>query len=144
MARQKGVIKIQGSLGNVTFYRSLGQDLGKEKGGPSRERIFSDPKFKRTRENLSEFGAVGLVVKGFRAGLKPLIKDMGDPRVTGRMMKLFREILKKGNGIRGRRPIQPVPNKELLIGFNYHNQLSLDQVLFASYTVTTNAQVIRS
>ncbi|MFN0729367.1 hypothetical protein [Polaribacter gochangensis] len=57
MAKQKGFIKLKGSLGGLTFYESGGKDIVKTTGGIDKSRIDNDPNFKRTRENMSEFGA---------------------------------------------------------------------------------------
>jgi hypothetical protein len=48
MARQKGVIKLQGQMGGVSFYKSQ-QDgfLAREKGGVDADRIKNDPNFER-------------------------------------------------------------------------------------------------
>ena len=52
MAKQKGIIKLEGTIGDITFYKST-QDghLAREKGGVSADRIANDPNFQRTREN---------------------------------------------------------------------------------------------
>ncbi|HEY0092582.1 MAG TPA: hypothetical protein VGB43_08860, partial [Flavobacterium sp.] len=60
MARQKGIIKLKGTMGGITFYKtSLDGHLAREKGGIEASRIASDPAFQRTRENGSEFGRAG-------------------------------------------------------------------------------------
>lgn len=60
MARQKGIIKLKGTLGGITFYKtSLDGHLAREKGGIEAERIANDLAFQRTRENNSEFGREG-------------------------------------------------------------------------------------
>jgi len=56
MARQKGIIKLKGTVGDLTFYKSIDGYLVREKGGVEASRIASDPAFVRTRENNAEFG----------------------------------------------------------------------------------------
>jgi hypothetical protein len=51
MARQKSFLKIEGTLDELTFYKSDGNYLVKTKGGISGDRIANDPAFQRTREN---------------------------------------------------------------------------------------------
>ncbi|MBO9154430.1 hypothetical protein ACFOTA_19610 [Chitinophaga sp. GCM10012297] len=63
MARQTGLIKLKGSIGNVTFYTTVAGDLARQKGGVDAERIATDPAFQRTRENGSEFGRAGLAAQ---------------------------------------------------------------------------------
>ena len=45
MARQKGIIKLQGTIGDVSFYKSKDGYLAREKGGVDGERIKNDPAF---------------------------------------------------------------------------------------------------
>ena len=59
MARQKGIIKLRGTVGDITFYKSKDGHLVRERGGVDGNRIANDPAFKRTRENGSEFGRAG-------------------------------------------------------------------------------------
>ena len=59
MARQKGIIKLQGTIGGVSFYRTQDGYLAREKGGVDGQRIANDPAFQRTRENGNEFGRAG-------------------------------------------------------------------------------------
>ena len=50
MARQKGIIKLDGTIGGITFYKSQDGYLAREKGGVSADKIANDPNFQRTRE----------------------------------------------------------------------------------------------
>ena len=56
MSKQKGLIKLEGNIGGISFYVSDGEYLARMANGPSKERIANDPAFKRTRENNKEFG----------------------------------------------------------------------------------------
>jgi hypothetical protein len=56
MARQASFLKMKGTLGGLTFYKSRDGHLIREKGGIERQRILNDPQFIRTRENMAEFG----------------------------------------------------------------------------------------
>ena len=55
MARQKGIIKLKGSIGDVSFYKTKDGYLAREKSGVDKDRIKNDPAFQRTRENGAEF-----------------------------------------------------------------------------------------
>ena len=59
MARQRSIIKVDGTIGGITFYKSKDGYLAREKGGIPAERIANDPAFQRTRENGAEFGRAG-------------------------------------------------------------------------------------
>jgi len=59
MARQKGIIKLEGTIGDISFYKSKDGHLARTKGGMEADRIKNDPTFQRTRENGNEFGRAG-------------------------------------------------------------------------------------
>ncbi|MFT7613569.1 MAG: hypothetical protein ACI9J3_002544 [Parvicellaceae bacterium] len=69
MAKQKGFIKLKGSLGGLTFYGKNGEELVRTTGGVEKSRIMKDPAFKRTRENMAEFGVSATIGKALRLGL---------------------------------------------------------------------------
>ncbi len=50
MARQKGIIKLKGTIGDISFYKTTDGHLAREKGGVEKDRIMNDPAFQRTRE----------------------------------------------------------------------------------------------
>ena len=56
MAVNNSFLKLKGGLGGLSFYEAGGENRVREKGGIDRDRIMNDPDFKRTRENMSEFG----------------------------------------------------------------------------------------
>ncbi len=94
MARQKGIIKIEGEIGDISFYRTKDGFLAREKGGVSGDRIKNDPEFARTRENGAEFGRAGKASKALRNSLRELLLLASDPRVTSRLTKEMMRILK--------------------------------------------------
>ena len=55
MAKQTGVITLEGRVGRLSFYKTKDGYLAREKGGVSKSRILNDPRFARTRENMREF-----------------------------------------------------------------------------------------
>jgi len=50
MAQQKSILKLKGTIGGITFYKSKDGYLAREKGGVDASRIANDPGFARTRE----------------------------------------------------------------------------------------------
>ena len=49
MAQQKSILKLKGTIGGITFYKSKDGYLAREKGGVDASRIANDPGFARTR-----------------------------------------------------------------------------------------------
>lgn len=92
MAKNDGIIKIQGTLDNLTFYKSRDGNLVRTKGGISKKRIMKDPAFARTRENLSEFSNSAQSGKLLRMAVNELMQNAKDSRVTSRLVKVMSQI----------------------------------------------------
>ena len=63
MAKQTGIIKLKGTIGRISFYKTGDGHLAREKGGVDKSRIQNDTAFQRTQENGSELDAEEKVVK---------------------------------------------------------------------------------
>lgn len=139
MSKQIGLIKLKGNIGGISFYRSGGEDLAKTANGPSKEKILNDPAFVRTRENNTEFGASATAAKALRLALVTAIQTMGDPRLTSRLTKLFKEINLRGIGVRGQRPITLSANRTMLENLDFNGAVSFSSIFNAPFTFTNNA-----
>jgi len=143
MARQNGILKLKGTIGGMTFYKtSLDGHLVREKGGVSGDRIANDPAFIRTRENGEEFGAAGLAGKLLRDALRALMQSASDSRVTSRVTKTMMDILKLDTAsARGKRTpfsgLATAQGKAILKGFNFNLKSILGSILYKPYTVNT-------
>src|SRR5689334_16123948 len=94
MAKQKGHVPVQGTIGNLTFFKSIDGFMVKAKSEVSKDRILSDPKFSRTRENMSEFGTAGKAGKTIRAPFSNLLQLSADQRMIARLVKLCMRVIK--------------------------------------------------
>lgn len=142
MAQQKGIIKIKGTVGDLTFYKSQDGFLVREKGGVEKERIANDPAFVRTRENGKEFGASGNAGKLVQVALRPLLMNTSDSRVFSRLLKSMSFIKNlDSTSARGERNVGvgiSAPNALTFIkGFDFNNRSSLRAILFKPYSVNT-------
>ena len=70
MAKQTGIIKLKGTIGGISFYKTSDGHLAREKGGVDKSRIQNDPAFQRTRENGEEFGRAGKGGKVLRNAIR--------------------------------------------------------------------------
>ena len=139
MSKQKGVIKLVGNIGGMSFYTSNGEYLARTAGGPTKERIATGSNFVRTRENNAEFGGSAKVGKAFRTSLSSVIQTMGGSSLTANLTKLFKAINAKASGIRGQRPIALSTNKAQAKGLELNERISFTSVFNAPYTVTADA-----
>ena len=133
MARQKGIIKLKGTIGDITFYKTQDGHLAREKGGIDASRIKSDPAFQRTRENGSEFGRAGKAGKVLRTALRALLLNSADGRMVSRltqqMVKVIQADLVSERGLRN----VIDGEAELLTGFEFNIRGKLGTSLFAPY-----------
>jgi len=140
MAKQKGLIKIEGKLDDISFYRSGGKYLARMKGGIDGDRIANDPNFQRTRENGSEFGRSATSGKLLRNAVRNLMTNAKDRLVTSRLTKTMTQIKNlDGTSQRGERNvgigIVEAAGKALLKGFNFNIKAILSSIFFAQYTI---------
>ncbi|HEY6144271.1 MAG TPA: hypothetical protein VIV55_12725 [Flavobacterium sp.] len=133
MARQKGIIKLKGTIGDITFYKTKDGHLAREKGGIDASRIANDPAFQRTRENGSEFGRAGKAGKTLRTALRTLLLNTADSRMVSRltqaMVKVIQADLVNERGLRN----VIDGEAELLTGFEFNIGGKLGTSLFAPY-----------
>lgn len=96
MARQKGVLKITGPLGNLSFFEDKRYGpIVRRKGGPSREQIQEAASCAVVRQNNAEFGAASRAGKLLRHSLYPLITLCGDHSLNHRVQKKLLALLKQ-------------------------------------------------
>jgi len=136
MARQKGIIKLKGTIGGITFYKTQDGHLAREKGGIDASRIASDPAFQRTRENGSEFGRAGKAGKILRTSLRALLINSADGRMVSRLtQKMVKVIQADVVSVRGLRNVID-GEAELLQGFEFNIRGKLGTSLFAPFVGT--------
>ncbi|RZJ34752.1 MAG: hypothetical protein EOO51_08470 [Flavobacterium sp.] len=135
MAKQKGIIKLKGTIGGITFYKtSLDGHLAREKGGIEASRIASDPAFQRTRENGSEFGRAGKAGKTLRTAFRGLLLNSADSRMVSRLtQQMVRVIQADVTNERGLRNVID-GEAELLVGFEFNTRGKLGTSMFAPFT----------
>lgn len=142
MAKNNGILKIEGTLQDLTFYKGQDGYLVKTKSGVSKKRIMHDPAFVRTRENLSEFAESASAGKMLRLALNELLQQAKDNRVTSRLTQRMSKVQKLDTvNLRGKRTVQQglttVPGRLLLENFNFNDKAPMESVLLAQYAVDT-------
>jgi hypothetical protein len=136
MAKQKGIIKLDGTIGGITFYKSQDGYLAREKGGVSGERIATDPNFQRTRENGEEFGRAGKAGKLLRTAIRAMLQNSADSRMVSRLTQKMVEVIQAdATNPRGLRNVID-GEAELLEGFEFNISGKLGTTLYAPYTTT--------
>ena len=136
MARQKGIVKLEGTIGDITFYKSQDGYLAREKGGVDADRIANDAAFQRTRENGNEFGSAANAGKVLRTALRALLQNASDSKMVSRLTQKMVEVIQAdATSVRGQRNVID-GEAELLEGFEFNINGKLGTTLYAPYTAT--------
>jgi hypothetical protein len=138
MAKQNGLVKLQGTIGDITYYKTKDGFLAKEKTFVSADRIATDPKFKRTRENMAEFGNACTSGKILRHSINPLLKNARDGKLVSRLSKTMTQVLKGDTtSKRGKRTVA-TGDLSLLKGFEFNANAALNTTMYAPFAVNVN------
>lgn len=130
MAKQESFIKLQGRVGDLSFFKTKDGYQARTKGGVSADRIKSDPAFQRTRENNVEFATVSSSAKQIRDVLRPMILSTGDQKMATRLSsRLFRMLKADTGSLRGQRKVN-ANSFSLLKDFNFNESAPLSNTLF--------------
>ncbi len=129
-------MKLKGTMGDMTFYKTEDGYMAREKGGVEKNRIQNDPAFKRTRENGMEFGTAGRGGQLIRKANRQLLRQASDKRVTSRLVQVLMQVVKTDPvNERGNRTIQD-GDMGLLKGFDFNQKGKLNTVFFSGYSAT--------
>lgn len=140
MAKNSSLFKIEGTLDNVTFYKSADGYFVRTKGGVSKNRIMNDPAFVRTRENGREFGRSASSGKLLRDAMSSFVFKAKDSKLSSRLMKVMSDIKNQDLvSTRGERNVveglATATGKAYLKGFDFNNRASMRSVFFSPFTV---------
>ncbi|OMP31175.1 hypothetical protein [Mangrovimonas sp. DI 80] len=142
MAKLRSIIKIEGTLDDLTFYKGKQGYLVKTKRGVIKNRIQSDPAFARTRENGAEFGNAASAGKLLRRAILDLLVDAKDGLVTSRLTQVMAKVKNADTtSLRGARNValglQTVQGQTDLKGFDFNANALLGVVLRSDFTLNT-------
>lgn len=140
MAKYRSIFKIEGTIGDVTFYKGKNGYYVRNKTSVNKNRILTDPKFARTRENLSEFGHTATMGKYIRQAISGLLADAKDSHTSSRLTQVLSKVKNEDlSSARGQRKVitglATAAGKAWLKGFNFNANANLDSVLMAEYTL---------
>ncbi|QXP78198.1 MULTISPECIES: hypothetical protein [Winogradskyella] len=142
MAKLRSLIKIEGTLDDLTFYKGKEGYLVRTKGGVSANRIKNDPAFARTRENGSEFGHCATSGKILRRAIINLLTDAKDNRVTPRLTQVMSKVKNSDiTSLRGQREVgiglTTPEGRAQLKSFDFNSNAQMSSVLRSDFTLDT-------
>jgi hypothetical protein len=136
MAKQDGIFQIKGTIDNVTFYKTRNGYEIRKKTSFTGDRIFTDPGFERTRENMSEFARAAKAGKVFRVAFNSLVQNAKDSRLPNRLTAQMSKVIKTDAvNSRGQRTVAS-GMVEQMQGFNCNKDAELNTAVYAPYTAT--------
>ncbi|HEX8504179.1 MAG TPA: hypothetical protein VF630_02340 [Hymenobacter sp.] len=133
MARQTGIIGIQGTVGGLVFSENgnISQKPASDKAA-----FASAPSRARTRENAAEFGLAAKYSKVLRDSLRVAIASASDSQLASRLTKVMREVIGLDDtNDRGMR-VFDASNSAPLLGFNFNAGAGIGQTMYFPYEVT--------
>ena len=149
MAKQVGIIRLKGTIGDVNYYNSKnGGDLARTAGGGyTSDSVKYSPRMVRSRENASEFGHCSSVKRNFRIALAPFLCVRKDGTLHRRMMSLFTDLKKmdlvstRGNRKVGQ-GVATARGKDLLGRFDFTPACNVDEVLGATLNYDFSSRIL--
>ena len=134
MAKQTGIIKLKGTIGDISFYKTKDGHLAREKTSVDAERIKNDPAYQRTRENGSEFGRAIKSGKLLRTALRLLLQVGADKRVSNRVTQAMMKVIKSDQtNPRGQRKASDGDLSHFL-DFNFNINAKLNSIFYGEYS----------
>ncbi|SFT42369.1 hypothetical protein SAMN04489724_0693 [Algoriphagus locisalis] len=130
MAKQAGYIKLEGTMGDLSFYKNRdGKFIARRKGGVSKKRILTDPKYQRTRENLAEFAAAASSAKFLKNAFREIEIKSNGGKLHNRLYSLAMKVVKSDPvSVRGERKFE-LGDMTMLRGFEFSEKATLENVL---------------
>src|SRR5688572_27474302 len=134
MAKQSSIFKFEGLLDDVSFYKSASGFKARKKGGVSRDRMASDPAFRKLRAHTADFTHAASAAKLLRKSIEGLLNQATDSLTVSRLTReMFKVVQADLTNPRGQRNIID-GEAELLAGFDFNANAMLSTVLRISPT----------
>ena len=155
MARVKGFLTLQGSMGETSFRKIGAKSYAYDKLNVSLKRRLTDSSFVSVRKNAKEFGSASSIAKLIRVPIDSLISEASDVKAVNRLNSLMMKVLKKENFVQNRvvpSPSQPITVAvrgtpfpiindhcmHLLLGFDFNDKVRLSSTFNVPYQTLIN------
>jgi hypothetical protein len=140
MAKLKGLIDFEGTLGGITAYTRNGERILRQATGADKKKILQGKNYVRTRENMMEFSGAVAAAKAVRQSLTPVTRTFADTNFTGRLQGKYRDMISTAAGKRGQRMFNPLQHVNAILAIPFDVKLHLDSILRVKPVITINAE----
>lgn len=138
MAKQESIITLNGTIANISFFKTKDGYNARKKTGVSKAEMESNPNFDRTRENMAEFGRAAKAAKLLRKALLESIVGSRDRKMNTRLQKAMMTVLRADTtSTRGQRNVID-GEAELLQGFEFNVNGPLSTTMQATPKATVD------
>lgn len=138
MAKQESIITLNGTIDNISFFKTKDGYNARKKRGVSKAEMELNPNFDRTRENMAEFSRAAKAAKLLRSRLLESIVGSRDRKMCPRLQKAMMAVLKADTtSTRGQRNVID-GETELLQGFEFNMVGPLSTTMEALYEATVD------
>ncbi|WP_143959498.1 hypothetical protein [Litoribacter populi] len=135
MARQSSFIKLEGTMGDVTFFKGPNGYHARQKGGISKSRIMNDPNFERTRENLAEFARAAAAGKMLKDAFREITLRARDIKTHNRLYSTSLKVLKSDLvSDRGERKVENGDMSQF-VGFQFSNNCMYEATIYVDHGI---------
>lgn len=140
MALQKSILKLQGTLDELTFYFLNGKPVVRRKKFIPKDNYLKQKAYSLFRQNAKEFGGSALIGKAFRTSLGGALKTYKGETLHPSVVKLVRAVIHLGPGHRGQRSFLVLPNAFSFKGFEFAAAQTFTSVCSALFSFQVNTE----
>lgn len=142
MARQTGVLKFEGTIDEIIFYKRNGKYYARKKGAPSREKLKKGKEFENSRRVSAEFGHASKFAAKLSRSCVGLLNPGRHDGLHGKLTSILNRVIQSDTVSEyGHRRLR-FGNLELMKGFDFE-ATSLKSLIANMPTVDHQGQVVR-
>lgn len=142
MARQTGVLKFEGTIDEIIFYKRNGKYYARKKGAPSREKLKKGKEFENSRRVSAEFGHASKIASKLYRSCKGILNSGRHDGLHGKLTSILNRVIQSDPVSEyGHRRLR-FGNLELMKGFDFE-ATSLKSLIANMPTVDHQGQVVR-
>jgi hypothetical protein len=138
MPKQVGLIKIKGTVDDLSFFSSQDGYMARKKGRFNADKLKNDPNYRQVRLNILEFTTGGNASRIFREAFTTELNKASDNRMISRLTQAMITVLQTDTGNDwGYRQVQSGDMAQL-VDFNFNNAVPFSSIAKVKPEVTIN------